>query len=163
MNVAAAQQAPIQPKKARATRRIIALVGGVVLLLLVLLVAVGWYMSYVPDGLDYSTTRVTDNGHYQVSYEPSASPIPINELHTWTLTVTTPGGEPVEHATITLDGDMPQHGHGLPTQPQVTQNLGEGRYLIEGVKFQMGGWWVMEFEVTAHDNVDQVRFNFILH
>lgn len=38
---------------------------------------------------------------------------------------------------------MSQHGHGLPTRPQVTQNLGNGDYLVEGTKFQMGGWWVM--------------------
>ena len=162
MNVAVAPQSSAQPKKARPARRIIAIVGGAIFLLLLLLTAAGWYMSYVPDGLDYSTTRLTDGGHYRVTYEPSTTPIPINELHTWTLTVTNPSGDPVENATITLDGDMPQHGHGLPTQPQVTQNLGDGRYLIEGVKFQMGGWWVMDFEITSHDHPDQVRFNFIL-
>ena len=36
---------------------------------------------------------------------------------------------------------MPQHGHGLPTRPRVTRSLGEGIYEIEGVRFNMGGWW----------------------
>ena len=40
---------------------------------------------------------------------------------------------------LKVDGDMPQHGHGLPTRPRVTRNLGNGDYQIEGVKFQMGG------------------------
>ena len=26
---------------------------------------------------------------------------------------------------IGVDGDMPQHGHGLPTRPQVTDYLGD--------------------------------------
>jgi hypothetical protein len=41
-------------------------------------------------------------------------------------------GEPVENATIAVDGDMPEHGHGLPTCPQVTKYLGNGDYLVEG-------------------------------
>jgi hypothetical protein len=104
----------------------------------------------------------TANGLYRVSYEPSQSPIPVNAMHTWTLTVTDSSNQPVENAEIAVDGDMPQHGHGLPTQPQVTQNLGDGKYLVEGVKFQMGGWWVMDFTVTSNGQTDTVRFNFIL-
>ena len=52
-------------------------------------------------------------------------------------------------AAITVDGDMPQHGHGLPTRPQVTKHLGNGDYLVEGMKFQMGGWWVVDFTIDA--------------
>lgn len=140
--------------------RVAGIVAGA---LLVVLVSVGWWwMSYVPSDLDYSTTRLTENGLYQVSYQPSQDPIPVNQLHTWTLTLATPDGQPLEHAHITVDGDMPQHGHGLPTQPLVTEYLGDGRYLVEGVKFQMGGWWVMDFAVEAGAGTDQVRFNFIL-
>lgn len=130
---------------------------------LVVLVAAGWFwMSYVPSDLDYSTTLSTENGLYQVSYEPSQSPIPVNELHMWTLTLTTSAGQPLEHAHISVDGDMPQHGHGLPTQPLVTEYLGDGKYLVEGVKFQMGGWWVMDFVIESDAGTDKVRFNFIL-
>ena len=63
-------------------------------------------------------------------------------MHQWTLHVERADGTPVDDATITVDGDMPQHGHGMPTQPQVTENLGNGDYLVDGLKFQMGGWWL---------------------
>jgi hypothetical protein len=130
---------------------------------LIVLVVAGWFwMSYVPSDLDYSTTLPTENGLYQVSYEPSQNPIPVNQLHTWTLTLSTATGEPLDHAHISVDGDMPQHGHGLPTQPLVTEYLGDGSYLVEGVKFQMGGWWVMDFVVESGAGTDKVRFNFIL-
>ena len=65
-------------------------------------------------------------------------------------------------ASISVDGDMPQHGHGLPTRPQVTKHLGNGDYLAEGMKFQMGGWWVVDFTIDAAGQKDTVRFNMIL-
>jgi hypothetical protein len=139
--------------------------GGVVAVVLVLLAAFGfmfWRMSYIPADLDLATTRLSSQGAYLVSYAPRRAPIAINQIHTWTLHVETPDGRPVEDATITVDGDMPQHGHGLPTQPQVTKYLGDGDYLVEGMKFQMGGWWVVDFSIDAAGRSDTVRFNMIL-
>jgi hypothetical protein len=96
---------------------------------------------------------------FRVTIAPAADPIPVNELHTWTVHVESPSGTIVEDAAITVDGDMPEHGHGLPTRPEVTQYLGNGDYLVEGMKFQMPGWWVMEFDITAADQTDHVSFN----
>lgn len=118
--------------------------------------------SEVPGDLDYSTTRLSDNGLFKVSYTASTGTIPVNQLHQWTLHIETANGQPVENATISVDGDMPQHGHGLPTQPRVTKNLGNGDYLVDGMKFQMGGWWVMDFNITADGQNDAVHFNMML-
>lgn len=140
------------------------LAGIVVASLLVVTVAAGWlWMSYVPGDLDLSTTLPTQNGLYTVSYEPSKTPIPVNEIHEWTLTLTDAEGRPLEHAHVSVDGDMPQHGHGLPTEPQVTTELGGGDYLVEGVKFHMPGWWVMDFTIDAGDQTDTVRFDLLLN
>ncbi|MDI3340653.1 MAG: FixH family protein [Sphaerobacter sp.] len=136
--------------------------------LVVAVVAIGYALMWVrmhqppPDDLDLSTTRLTAAGHYRATILPGSDPIPINRLHTWTLHVETPDGRPVESAQITVDGDMPQHGHGLPTRPQVTRYLGNGDYLVEGMKFQMGGWWVVDFTITADGRRDTVRFNLVL-
>ena len=132
-----------------------------------LLVAAGfgfmlYRMSYIPADLDLATTRRSNAGVFQVSYAPRRGPIAINQIHSWTLHVATPDGRPVTDAAISVDGDMPQHGHGLPTQPQVTKNLGNGDYLVEGMKFQMGGWWVVDFTIDARGQTDTVRFNMIL-
>jgi hypothetical protein len=140
--------------------------GGIMAgLLLVLAIAWGLMMTRmgsVPANLDYATTRLTDNGLYRVSYVTRDTAPPINQLHTWTLRVETADSRPVENATITVDGDMPQHGHGLPTRPQVTQYLGNGEYLVEGLRFQMGGWWIVEFDITAEGQTDHVTFNLML-
>ena len=119
-------------------------------------------MGDVPSDLDYSTTRASDKGLFHVSYSASTGRVPVNRMHEWTLHVETPDGEVVEDAQITVDGDMPQHGHGLPTRPKVTKYLGNGDYLVEGVKFQMGGWWLMDFTITANGQTDAVHFNMML-
>lgn len=152
----------IATRNPRIGRRLGLVAGAIVFVLAAVVAAGAWYMSYVPSDLDTSTSRPSEAGHYQVSYAPTPDPIPVNQLHAWTLEILTPEGAPVADAVVAIDGDMPQHGHGLPTQPQVTEYLGEGRYLVEGVKFQMGGWWVMDFEIASEGRPDRVRFEFVL-
>jgi YtkA-like len=150
-----------KPPRRRMVRWLVPLLSLVAIVIMVT-AYMGWRMTYVPANLDLSTNHATQNGIFEVAYEPTNNVIPINELHTWTLTVTTPEGRAVDDAQITVDGDMPQHGHGLATQPQVTEYLGDGKYLIEGLKFQMGGWWVMDFTITANEQADNARFNLVL-
>ena len=119
-------------------------------------------MSDVPSDLDYSTTRASDKGLFKVSYTASTGTVPVNQMHQWTLHVETADGQTVENATIAVDGDMPQHGHGLPTKPRVTKYLGNGDYLVDGMKFQMGGWWLMDFTINANGQTDAVHFNMML-
>jgi hypothetical protein len=119
-------------------------------------------MQPVPSNLNTATTRKTDQGLFELSYKPALDPIEINEIHTWTLHVATNDGQPVIDAQVNVDGGMPQHGHGLPTKPVVTENLGNGDYLIEGMKFQMTGWWEVKIDITANGQHDKVTFNLIL-
>lgn len=102
-----------------------------------------------PNSLDTSATRLSDAGLFRVSWSADSGTPPLNQIHTWTLHVETADGQPVEGATITVDGGMPQHGHGLPTRPQVTADLGNGDYRVEGMKFQMLGWWEVKFNISA--------------
>ena len=140
--------------------------GGLLLLVAVYFVGMNIMMSQtikeVPANLDYSTIRVSDTNIFRVSYLSSEGVVPINQMHQWTLHVETVDGKPVENATITVGGDMPQHGHGLPTSPRVTKHLGNGDYLIDGMKFPMGGWWLMDFTITANPQIDVVHFNMML-
>jgi hypothetical protein len=120
--------------------------------------AQGMKMPAPPD-LDYSTTRTSENGLFTASFSPQAGPIPLNRIHSWRLHVQDAGGAAVKDATFVVGGGMPQHGHGLPTAPRVTKNLGGGDYLVEGLRFQMRGWWVVSFEITSGGKTDTVKFN----
>ncbi len=54
-------------------------------------------------------------------------------------------GLPIEAAQVTVDPQMPSHGHGSTEVPAV-EALGEGRYRAFPVTFTMPGLW----EVTVH-------------
>jgi hypothetical protein len=107
---------------------------------------------------DTSTRRVSKTGKYDVSYRPAVAPIPKRELHAWTVDVRTADGRPVDGARIEIDGGMPDHGHGLPTKPAVSKALGDGRYVIDGMKFNMGGYWVVDLTIDSPEGKDDVRF-----
>lgn len=127
-----------------------------------LVVSVGFVsfgMSLVPADLNYSSTRVSSDGLYRLSYMPSIAPISINQLHIWTLHLETAKGHPTNDAEIRLNGNMLQHGHGLPTKSVVTDKLGDGNYPVKGMKFELGGWRVINVAVTAKGKANQVRLN----
>jgi hypothetical protein len=115
-----------------------------------------------PADLDLSLTRQSAAGKYVVELQPPATPAAINQLHSWRVALASPGGAPVAHARITVDGGMPQHGHGLPTRPLVTQEAPAGTYLVEGMKFSMTGWWEIKFAIDGPEGADQVTFNTIV-
>ncbi len=116
----------------------------------------------MPESDDITQTRATENGLFQVSIEPAIDPLPLNQMHGWILSVTDSSGNPVDNAAITVDGGMPAHNHGMPTVPQVTENLGDGRYQVEGVQFQMPGHWVVTFNIVSGAQSDTVTYNLML-
>lgn len=122
----------------------------------------GLFMPDVPDDLDLSLNRTTEAALYHAELMPDAAPIQTGGLHVWSVSLTTAEGAPVTAAKIAVSGGMPQHGHGLPTAPQVTQDLGDGRYVIEGVKFNMRGWWTFTLDIDGQAGRDAVTFNLVL-
>lgn len=115
-----------------------------------------------PFGLDVARERVTAQQHYQVAINPVTEPIVIGKLHSWEVSVKQASGQPLTGVKILIDGGMPQHHHGLPTQPRMTKELGDGRYLVEGVKFSMSGWWEFKLKIEGPQGVDNVSFNLVL-
>ena len=111
---------------------------------------------------DIATVKVSAHQLYRASVRPDVVPIPVRRLQKWTLHIDTADGRPVDVATIAMNGGMPQHGHGLPTAPRVTRAGGNGDYLVEGVKVNMGGWWVVRFAIASAAGADTVTFNLSL-
>ncbi len=115
-----------------------------------------------PAGLDVARERGTGQQLYQVGIKPVAEPVVIGKMHSWEVSVRQASGQPLTGAKILVDGGMPQHHHGLPTQPRMTRELGDGRYLVEGVKFSMSGWWELKLKIEGAQGIDQVTFNLVL-
>ncbi len=113
-------------------------------------------------GPDIARSKKTANGLFVAGIQPERGTVRQGELHSWLLTLKTVAGAPVEGAAISVSGGMPQHNHGLPTSPQATDYLGEGRYRIEGLKFTMSGVWQLRFAISAAAGSDSVVFNVVL-
>lgn len=116
----------------------------------------------IPEGLDLARQKLGETGQFVISIKPSARNVKIGRMHNWTVRVRTKDGSAVEGASIGFEGGMPSHHHGFPTVPRVTKYLGNGTYLVEGVRFNMTGWWEFVFEVSAGDTVDRARFNVVI-
>ena len=102
--------------------------------------------------------RSSAAGRYVATLAP-ASPLRPRQMQTVRVTVRDAEGRAIDDAQISIDGGMPQHGHGLPTRPRVTANLGDGVYEIEGVRFNMGGWWEFRLAIAGPRGADTVTFN----
>ena len=70
--------------------------------------------------------------------------------------------DPVKDGEVTINGGMPEHGHGLPTMPEVVAGAAPGDYVVQGLKFSMPGWWVITFKIKAQGIEDVVTFNLIV-
>jgi hypothetical protein len=124
------------------------------------LTATGCMMfTKAPQNLDYSRTQLSSRGVYRGTFQPIPDSIRVGRLHSWRLHLETADGKPLDDATIAVDGGMPQHGHGLPTKPRVTRQLDNGDRIVDGMKFNMGGWWVVKFRVASTLGADSVTFN----
>jgi hypothetical protein len=102
--------------------------------------------------------RTSTRGLYTTTLQPS-QPLRPRQMQAVRVAVADSEGRAIDDATIAVDGGMPQHGHGLPTRPRVTKHLGEGVYEIEGVRFNMGGWWELTLTITGAAGADRVTFN----
>lgn len=102
--------------------------------------------------------RASGNGTFTATLEPR-EPIALRKLQTVAVRVVDAKGQPVTGASIAVGGGMPEHRHGLPTQPRVTRSIGEGVYEIEGLRFSMGGWWELKLAIESPAGADNVTFN----
>jgi hypothetical protein len=115
-----------------------------------------------PANLDRMLDRSTDRGLFRVKVASAVSPIPMNAIHRWTVEISDPSGRPVPGAMLSVDGGMPEHGHGLPTSPRAVPGNAAGKYTIQGLKFSMDGWWELKLAINAAGKSDKVTFNIVL-
>ena len=102
--------------------------------------------------------RTSARGLYIATLQ-NDQPLQPRKMYTLQVSVADHRGQAVEKAAITVEGGMPQHGHGLPTRPRVTKDLGGGVYEISGLRFNMGGWWELKLTITTPAGSDTVTFH----
>lgn len=105
-------------------------------LLLVFISGLTWAASVLPVTIQTADRLITAS--------PDKLPIRLNEIHSWTVSIKDKSGLPVKGLKFQVKGGMPEHRHGLPTQPHLIDEPSPGEYLIDGLKFNMAGTWQIE-------------------
>lgn len=105
---------------------------------------------------DNENSWATRSGYYRVSFASDLKPLTINRIHRWIFHIEDSSGNIVANAALSLVGGMPEHNHGLPTKPRMTKSLGNGDYVVEGMRFHMSGYWELTLTVDADNRKDTV-------
>jgi hypothetical protein len=90
----------------------------------------------------------TTDGRFDLNYIAlPTGDVPLNAPFKMVVLVA-----PVEQSgsgefALSVDAAMPEHGHGMNVEPQVTA-LGKGRFSVEGMLFHMPGRWELYFDIT---------------
>lgn len=107
-------------------------------------------------------SAVSQPAGLHVTMTSELDPLTINQMHSWIISVHDAQDEAVDNAVIRVDGGMPVHNHGLATNPQVTAQLGEGRYRLQGVRFHMNGDWELRLQIEHAGMQYQATFSLTL-
>ena len=91
-----------------------------------------------------------------VTYSTDEGDLAINRMHSWILHIENEEGLEIEGAIIDVEGGMPEHDHGLPTKPRVTEELGGGDYRLEGMRFHMSGYWEIVVSIVTDTGTFEV-------
>lgn len=114
----------------------------------------------LPENLD--ERQEIDGKSFRVSYAadtPDGKP-PLGKMHAWTISIE-PKQPVADVLRLSVEGDMPQHLHGLPTSIEVVRLEGN-RFALRGMKFHMVGWWRLKFTVSDGTTSEDFLFQFIL-
>jgi hypothetical protein len=103
-------------------------------------------------------SAAASDGRVRGEIGPDAGSVAVGEFQTWTVALRLADGRPLTGARLAIGGGMPQHGHGLPTQPRVTAEFSPGHYRIEGLKLNMHGDWVLEVAFESRSGAGVLRF-----
>ena len=101
-----------------------------------------------PEELDGKTTALSNAGTYRGAWRTDPSPIPLNEGFSIDVWIEDPDDPALSLESISLAADaaMPDHGHGMRTQPRVTRNE-DGSFRVDGMMFHMPGYWELYLDV----------------
>lgn len=111
---------------------------------------------------EHAVTQPSEDGEYLFSLHSTDPAVPFKKIHSWIVHIETKDGKPVENAKVFVFGGMPVHQHGFPTKPRVKKYLGNGDYLVEGIKFNMPGEWEMRFNIKDGFKQSRAVFQFKL-
>lgn len=112
-----------------------------------------------PDLADFPLTVTSNDGAFLVACRPAPDPIPLNQPFSLELLVLDAADRrPVGSSlSIVVDADMPDHRHGMNTQPVVSRRQ-DGSCRVEGMLFHMPGYWEIYVDLERDGVIERAQF-----
>jgi len=85
---------------------------------------------------------------------------PQRGQNAWTVAVADLAGSPQAGCTISATVFMPEHGHGSPVAPTVSETETAGEYTLAGVDLFMPRLWEVTLRATCAQGEDSAVFAF---
>jgi len=107
-----------------------------------------------------SLRAATADGRFEVSVRTAPDPIPLNEPFELFVAVRdrAAGPEGTPGLTVSADGFMPAHGHGMLRAPR-SERLADGTWRVRGMLFHMAGAWELRVRLAwREDSLDGESF-----
>jgi hypothetical protein len=110
---------------------------------------------------DQSWELMSDN--YMLTMQVATPSLPERGENTWVIAIEDMlTDESAVDCTLLVTPFMPEHNHGAPMAPIVTE-LSDGEYEINQIVFSMPGLWEMRFEVSCgSEETDHLVYAFWL-
>jgi hypothetical protein len=118
----------------------------------------------------WGAPKATQGGKYRIGLTTRPDPPPRGELFTVIATFTELDGTPIDDGKVSLDARMPQHNHGMMTDPIDAPGQCDaagancrhagGVYETAGFKFHMGGEWTVTVDVVGPRGPDSTSFTY---
>lgn len=112
-------------------------------------------------GPDLSTTKPSEKGLYQVSYQSSPAKPAVKKAVTWQIKLKARKGKSgkAADARLSLSALRPQAGAKTEVGPLPAKSLGKGSYQVSGLKFAAPGLWRVVLEIHGRQGKDRVSFH----
>lgn len=97
----------------------------------------------------------TQIGTWIVTWKSEPAPIPLNQPFALNVSITSalPDGPSVQDVSLSVDGRMPHHRHGMNRSPEI-QQIQPGEFRVENMMFHMPGRWELYFDLS-HDGMTE--------
>lgn len=98
---------------------------------------------------------------FRVAFTTAPLPIPMNEPFEIRARIEPIGEKPPGEVKLRVDAAMPDHRHGMNTQPQVTREA-DGSWRVRGMLLHMPGYWELYFDLERDGETERAQYNFEL-
>ncbi len=100
----------------------------------------------------------SQNGLIKAELTGVTAAAPLHKMHHWHLKLKSLNDVALSGAQIDISGETLDHPHALPTSPRITKEIEPGHYILDGIKFDRQGDWLLKLSIQANNVRDSISF-----